>query len=102
MAVEDFWIKQAVYKQTDGAYPVMADIMIPKSITAGKVPVNLRFHGGHLICGSRDSVELTPPRILQHAYDSGLIIVTSDYRLLPESGDVQGILDDIEDLWDWV
>jgi acetyl esterase/lipase len=95
----DYDVETIAYKYVDGD-PIMLDVMVPKRLSPGKHPVNLRFHGGFLVMGDRDMVEITPPRILQHALDEGIVIVTPDYRLLPESSGVD-ILDDIEAVWRW-
>ena len=95
-----FIIETITYKYAHGN-AILLDVMVPKSVSDGKHSVNLRFHGGYLVNGARNAPELTPPRILQHAIDESVIIVTPDYRLLPESRGVD-ILEDIEDVWNWV
>lgn len=98
--VEAFIIETFAYKVIQGQ-PILLDLWVPKNLPSGERPVILRFHGGYLVCGSRDNLQLTPPRIIQYALDNKLILVSCDYRLLPESSG-KGILEDIEDLWSWV
>jgi hypothetical protein len=45
---KDFTIIQAEYKRV-GSHGIRADIMIPKTVSPGKRPVIIRFHGGFLV-----------------------------------------------------
>lgn len=98
--IEAFNIETFAYKVIQGQ-PILLDLWVPKNLPSGERPVILRFHGGYLVCGSRDNLQLTPPRIIQYALDSKSILVSCDYRLLPESSG-KDILEDIDDLWSWV
>lgn len=98
--IEAFNIETFAYKAIRGQ-PILLDLWVPKNLPSGERPVILRFHGGYLVCGSRDNLQLTPPRIIQYAFDSKSILVSCDYRLLPESSG-KDILEDIDDLWSWV
>ncbi|KAH7002554.1 Alpha/Beta hydrolase protein [Ilyonectria destructans] len=98
--IEAFNIETFAYKVIQGQ-PILLDLWVPKNLPSGECPVILRFHGGYLVCGSRDNLQLTPPRIIQYALDSKSILVSCDYRLLPESSG-KDILEDIDDLWSWV
>ncbi|KAF5700550.1 alpha beta hydrolase fold-3 [Fusarium mundagurra] len=100
LPVDDFNIATFTYKVTD-EQPILLDLFVPKALPSGEQPVLIRFHGGFLVYGSRDNLQLTPPRILEYALEHNVILVTCDYRLLPESNGVQ-ILEDIDDVWSWV
>ncbi|KIN03266.1 hypothetical protein OIDMADRAFT_68420, partial [Oidiodendron maius Zn] len=95
-----FDVETITFKYVQGN-AIMLDVMVPKTLCDGEHPVNIRFHGGFLVNGARNMVEITPPRILQHAIDENIIIVAPDYRLLPE-GNGKEILEDVEDAWNWV
>jgi acetyl esterase/lipase len=95
-----FDVETVTFKYAQGK-PILLDVLVPQTLSSGKHPVNIHFHGGFLVNGARNMVNITPPRILQHAIDEHIIIVTPDYRLLPESNGRE-IFDDIEDVWDWV
>lgn len=95
-----FDVKTIAFKHAQGK-AILLDVMVPKTISDGKHPVNLRFHGGFLVNGARNMAKITPPWLLQHAIDERIIIVSPDYRLLPESSG-SDILEDIEDAWNWV
>ncbi|KAE8147901.1 alpha/beta-hydrolase [Aspergillus avenaceus] len=101
-----FHIIQATYKSSaDTGSHITADILIPHTLrnTAGPGPrpVVVRIHGGFLVTGSG----LYPPWfnswILEYALANQAIIISPNYRLLPEvSG--REILDDIHDFWHWL
>nr|RBR00314.1 hypothetical protein FVER53263_13803 [Fusarium verticillioides] len=98
--VEEFNIATFTYKEIEGQ-PVLLDLFVPKGLPSGDQPVLIRFHGGFLVYGSRDNIQLTPPRILEYALENNTILVSCDYRLIPESNGVE-ILQDIDDVWSWV
>ncbi|KAJ7583866.1 Alpha/Beta hydrolase protein [Mycena floridula] len=103
MALEKFApfnIFTATYKIVHD-HEIQADILVPKSISPAKCPVIVRFHGGGLVLGAR----LFPDWFAQWAIDYALkysaIIVTADYRLLPEAKG-KDLLEDLDDLWKWL
>ncbi|KAF5574548.1 hypothetical protein FPCIR_13560 [Fusarium pseudocircinatum] len=100
LPVDEFNVATFTYKVIEGQ-PILLDLFIPKSLPSGERPVLIRFHGGFLVYGSRDNLQLTPPRILEYALESRTILVSCDYRLLPESNGIE-ILQDIDDAWSWV
>ncbi|GLB07882.1 hypothetical protein AtubIFM57258_003250 [Aspergillus tubingensis] len=81
------------------------DILIPRALSAERglltCPIIVRIHGGFLITGS----SLYPPWfsnwILDYAIQNGAIIVSPNYRLLPEASG-EDILEDIYDFWTWL
>ncbi|KAE8138375.1 Alpha/Beta hydrolase protein [Aspergillus pseudotamarii] len=101
-----FHIINTGYKASiDGNSHITADILIPHTLRdtqyQGPRPVIVRIHGGFLVTGS----SLYPPWfsswILEYALLNNAIIISPNYRLLPEvSG--KDILDDMNDFWHWL
>jgi acetyl esterase/lipase len=100
LPVDEFNVATFTYKVIH-EQPIFLDLFVPKTLPFGERPVLIRFHGGFLVYGSRDNLQLTPPRILEYALENNLILVSCDYRLIPESNGLD-ILEDIEDVWSWV
>ncbi|GAB7346871.1 hypothetical protein MBLNU459_g1952t1 [Dothideomycetes sp. NU459] len=92
------------FNRTDVTYKTVKDhtietaILIPKSVAhpSGKRPLLVHFHGGFLIVGDK----IFEP-LIQLAESKGAIIVSPDYRLLPEATGSE-ILEDISSFWTWV
>lgn len=61
-------------------------------------PAIIWIHGGALIFGSRHAL---PDEQLQLYLESGYVVVSIDYRLAPETK-LAGIIQDLEDAYDWV
>ncbi|KAJ5177079.1 uncharacterized protein N7482_002956 [Penicillium canariense] len=103
---QEFDIHNIVYK-TVGDHDIALSILVPKSLLSGvfsfhgRRPVIARFHGGFLIGGSRLYSDWFPKWVLELAISRQAIIVTPDYRLLPESSGLD-ILSDLADYWSWV
>uniref|UniRef100_A0A0C4DIA8 Alpha/beta hydrolase fold-3 domain-containing protein n=1 Tax=Fusarium oxysporum (strain Fo5176) TaxID=660025 RepID=A0A0C4DIA8_FUSOF len=100
LPVDEFNVATFTYKVIH-EQPIFLDLFVPKTLPFGERPVLIRFHGGFLVYGSRNNLQLTPPRILEYALENNLILVSCDYRLIPESNGIE-ILEDIEDAWSWV
>ncbi|KAH8592581.1 Alpha/Beta hydrolase protein [Bisporella sp. PMI_857] len=106
----NFTILNTPYKTVLG-HQITTDILIPSHLasrlsstpTEGSAlrPVLLRFHGGGLVGASSLFPDFFAPWHLELASRHSAIIVSPNYRLLPESS-VDEILSDIEDLWVWV
>lgn len=96
---DHFAVQTIRYKTVEGE-GVLLDVMVPENVRGGRRPVNFHFHGGYLVMGARNMVKITPPRILQHAQDEGLVLVSADHRLLPESSAADAV-EDIEAMWQW-
>ena len=97
-----FNLTTATYK-TVGEHPILADIMIPKNVPAGAHPLIVRFHGGGLVSslpilsqpchahssfqvnGSRYAELFFPAWLLDYAHADSAIVVSADYRMMPES-----------------
>ncbi|CRG90541.1 hypothetical protein PISL3812_07585 [Talaromyces islandicus] len=94
-------ILQTDYKKVND-HGIRADFLIPKSIAAeGKRPVIVQFHGGALVCGDSLYSDWFPTWIIELAEKHSAIIVSANYRMLPESTGVE-ILADIDDFWRWL
>ncbi|KAJ3913201.1 Alpha/Beta hydrolase protein [Lentinula edodes] len=96
----DFNISTHIYK-TVNSHDILTDVMVPKNIIHGKYPVWIRFHGGYLITGARNDENFIAPWMITFAHLQSVILVSADYRLMPESNGIS-ILEDTEDLWNWV
>ncbi|KAF3395230.1 hypothetical protein DPV78_009205 [Talaromyces pinophilus] len=95
-----FNITDLVYK-TVGDVPLKASILVPKNVNPGRHPVIVHFHGGGLIVGDKLFAPWFPLWIIQLAESEGAIIVSPDYRLIPEAKGAE-ILEDIRDFWNWL
>ncbi|CAF9940454.1 hypothetical protein IMSHALPRED_002032 [Imshaugia aleurites] len=122
-----FHIHSTSYKAVN-EHPIGVDILVPKDLEPGtkKNPLIVRFHGGFFVsnlCGSLivpsslflvhsfthttkvTSASLLPlfftNWILELALLNGAIIVSADYRLIPEATGID-VLSDVSDLWKWV
>ncbi|KAK9365607.1 Alpha/Beta hydrolase [Lipomyces kononenkoae] len=95
-----FTIIQGSYKRV-GVQDLRVDIMVPRTSLEGKRPVIVRFHGGYLVNGDALFPDWFPNWVLDLAYRHAAIIVSPNYRLIPEATGLQ-ILDDIEDFWKWL
>jgi len=89
--------KTCIYK-TIGKLSIPVDIYFPVDITGDVSPVVLFVHGGGWIGGNRD--DYSRP-MFREFLSLGCIILSMDYRLLPESSfSVQ--LEDIRDIEAWI
>ncbi|KAI0134145.1 alpha/beta-hydrolase [Xylariales sp. AK1849] len=93
-----FHICNAFYKAI-GYQPIGVHILIPKGSPSGKRPLLVRIHGGGFSEGKSDSFLRT--WILELALKHKALLVTPDYRLMPE-GDLSDIIEDMRDFWQWV
>ncbi|KAF4961505.1 hypothetical protein F66182_18234, partial [Fusarium sp. NRRL 66182] len=69
----NFNILQANYKVVDG-HEIRADLIIPKSLPAGKAPVIARFHGGGLVRGESLYEDWFPVWVLELAETYNAVI----------------------------
>lgn len=87
--------------------PLEATVLIPKTILYSpggygkKHPVMVRWHGGGFIVGHRMYEPWFAQWLLDFALDHEAIIITPDYRLLPESNGAD-ILSDVAHFWRWI
>lgn len=102
---KDFHIINKIYKTVNG-HAIDIDILYPKALSqAGKSepasPVLLRFHGGGLVAGSSLYPPFFAPWMLQLIQRHSAVLVSPNYRLIPEST-VQESIDDAEDALKWI
>jgi len=101
---KDFEIVSANYKEVKG-HAIRADVLIPKSLSnktaASPRPILVRFHGGFFIVFGCLSPMLFNPWILELAKQQEAIVVTANYRLLPQSNGMD-ILSDVDSLIGWL
>ncbi|KAB2571388.1 putative carboxylesterase 15 [Lasiodiplodia theobromae] len=95
-----FRIFDVTYKVVD-SHPIQTSVLVPKSACKGPRPIIVRFHGGGLVAGTRLHAPWFPSYLLTYATAHSAIIISPDYRLLPEAGG-KDILSDISSLWSWL
>jgi acetyl esterase/lipase len=88
-------------------HSIELNVLVPKNLTAegapkfGPRPLLVRYHGGGFIGASSLFSQFFAPWQLELATQNSAVIVTPDYRLIPESS-VDELMEDIEDFWGWV
>ncbi|OJZ90865.1 hypothetical protein ASPFODRAFT_203349 [Aspergillus luchuensis CBS 106.47] len=96
--------------KTVGDHTITVDVLYPKTLNdstqqhkspSGPRPVLLRYHGGGLIAGYSLFPPFFSPWYLELAQEYLAVIVSPNYRLLPESS-VLDVLEDVEDHWHWM
>ncbi|PWY90930.1 alpha/beta-hydrolase, partial [Aspergillus heteromorphus CBS 117.55] len=95
-----FDLVQADYKTVKG-HGIRADFIIPQSNYTGKRPVIIRFHGGGFVTGDSLFWDWFPEYLFDLAKEHDAVIVSANYRLMPEATSHE-IIEDIEDLWTWL
>ncbi|KAK3082289.1 hypothetical protein LTS18_007845 [Coniosporium uncinatum] len=95
-----FDVYNATYKRIRG-HEIDASILIPANLGPGNHPLIVRWHGGFLIGGSRLFMPWFPQWILDYAVSKGAVLISPDYRLMPEASGLD-ILSDLADFWKWV
>lgn len=95
-----FNLTDATYK-TISSHPISCTIFTPKTPHPGPRPVIVRWHGGFLFTGSRTFADWWPAWLIEYALHHSAILISPDYRLLPEATG-SDILSDIEDFWAWL
>ncbi|KAF3402193.1 hypothetical protein DPV78_004645 [Talaromyces pinophilus] len=84
---------------------ITTDILIPKRLVESKsyanCPILVRIHGGFLVTGSSRYAPWFSTWILNFALENEAIIVSPNYRLLPEATG-EDILEDMNDFWKWL
>ncbi|KAJ0421683.1 Alpha/Beta hydrolase protein [Aspergillus carlsbadensis] len=98
---DPFTIHRAHYESS--GIQIGVDILVPKTLPSPALatrPVIVRIHGGFLVTGSSLFPGWFSNWILLYAAKVGAIIVSPNYRLLPE---VTGrdVLDDMKEFWAW-
>ncbi|EAU36119.1 predicted protein [Aspergillus terreus NIH2624] len=116
--LERFQVIQVYYKVVS-QHGIRADILVPQTDFGGKRPAIIRLHGGGLVVklpakftyiqradklqiqGDSLVPELFPRWLADLAYKHNAIIISGNYRLMPEATGLQ-ILQDVEDLWTYI
>ncbi|KAJ5097064.1 alpha/beta-hydrolase [Penicillium angulare] len=103
---QSFKILTTKYKKIEqNNVGILTDILIPYNLLKGpnnqKCPVIVRIHGGFLVTGSSRYAPWFSTWILEYALENNAIIVSPNYRLLPEANG-KDILDDMNTFWDWL
>ena len=86
--------------------PLKATVLTPLHLTTStpaqgkKHPLIVRWHGGGFIVGHRMYEPWFAQWLLDLALDHEAILISPDYRLLPESNGAE-ILDDVAYFWRW-
>lgn len=107
------------YKKV-GDHEILAGILIPEELSAGKHPVIVRFHGGFLVgvpfvpsrfcygCAYQVRPQFTgghtaffQPWLQEYAKIHSAVVVSADYRLMPEHNGLD-MMEDLKDLWHWI
>ncbi|XHF96374.1 hypothetical protein AWENTII_000011 [Aspergillus wentii] len=87
-------ILTTTYK-TVNDHEITTDVLYPKSLTSSTPrPVLLRYHGGGFFSGSSLFPGFFNPWYIELAERYGAIIISPNYRLLPESS-IEDTLEDI-------
>ncbi|KAL4884560.1 Alpha/Beta hydrolase protein [Aspergillus karnatakaensis] len=100
---DPFTITRTYYKSA--GIQIAVDVLVPKTLPASAPqkqprPVIVRIHGGFLVTGSSLFPGWFSKWILLYAQHHGAVIVSPNYRLLPEVKGVD-ILDDMREFWRW-
>ncbi|KAJ2989395.1 hypothetical protein NUW58_g3487 [Xylaria curta] len=96
---DPFDIYRATYDSA--GHSIGADIIIPRAKSShSSRPVLVRIHGGFLVTGSSLFPAWFSKWILDFAEAQSAIIISPDYRLLPEAKGVD-IIRDMEAFWKW-
>jgi len=98
--LDPFEVYNATYKVIKG-HDIDASILIPANLKDGKHPLIVRWHGGFLIGGSRLFLPWFPQWILDYAVFKGAVLISPDYRLMPEANGLD-ILADLSHFWKWI
>ncbi|OQO08368.1 hypothetical protein B0A48_06238 [Cryoendolithus antarcticus] len=94
----------APYKHVGPAQtPILTSVIIPKALqpSSTKQPLAIFFHGGALVVGGRTYAPWFSPWILEFVRQHDGILLSPDYRLLPEHTGKE-ILEDVRDFFAWI
>ncbi|KAK5112007.1 hypothetical protein LTR62_004541 [Meristemomyces frigidus] len=83
--------------------PLEATLLVPNTIKGkpGKYPLAIRWHGGFWITGHRLLPDWYPTWVLDFCLKHSAIVITPDYRLLPEANGAD-ILEDLRTFYAWL
>ncbi|KAL9575745.1 hypothetical protein ACKAV7_000102 [Fusarium commune] len=96
---DPFTITRTYYESA--GVQIGVDILIPRQLKSQNPPVVVRIHGGFLITGSSLFPAWFSKWVLDFAEEQDAVIISPNYRLLPE---VKGrdIINDMGNFWSWV
>ncbi|RBR13215.1 hypothetical protein FVER53590_09903 [Fusarium verticillioides] len=96
---DPFTITRTYYESA--GIQIGVDILIPRRLKSQNPPVIVRIHGGFLITGSSLFPAWFSKWVLDFAEEQDAVIISPNYRLLPE---VKGwdIIHDMGNFWNWV
>ncbi|KAF7561231.1 hypothetical protein G7046_g2934 [Stylonectria norvegica] len=97
---EPFDVSEVTYK-VHSSHEIKSAILVPKNLNPGLHPVIVNFHGGFLATAHSLFAPFFPTWALKLAIEQNAIIISPDYRLLPNAKGVGDILEDLEDFWTW-
>ena len=100
---DNFNVLTTPYKTVHG-HAITLNVIYPKSLTKSPStgsPVMIRIHGGGLLAASSMFPDFFARWVLELAERHSAIIVSPDYRLIPEANGTD-ILEDIEEAWKWI
>lgn len=101
---KDFTILETNYKQLNPTHSIPASILVPKTLksTPGtKIPIAIFWHGGALVLGQRLYADWFCQWILEFVKSQNAILISPDYRLLPEHSG-KDIIEDVRDFFTWL
>ncbi|CAI7631591.1 unnamed protein product [Penicillium crustosum] len=98
--LDGFEIVQHDYKHI-GDHGIRVNILTPRTTYVGPRPLIVRIHGGGLMMGDSFFMDWWPQWISDLALQKEAVIVSPNYRLLPEATGAD-IYTDIEDFWIWL
>ncbi|KAF5236483.1 hypothetical protein FANTH_11251 [Fusarium anthophilum] len=91
-----FYEFESSYKTVSNC-EIKASIFVPKKISKETLPILVHFHGGGLVMGDKNYF----PWLVQLAEKHEAVIVSPNYRLIPEAT-VSDVLQDLESFWAWL
>ncbi|KAJ5760027.1 hypothetical protein N7520_007183 [Penicillium odoratum] len=102
---KDFYVHHETYKIVHG-HQIDLSILIPKFLVedgelSEQTPLIIEFHGGFLVGGNRIFSPWFSDWLIELALFRRAILVTPDYRLLPEANG-HDILADLASFWEWL
>lgn len=78
--------------------PIYADVMLPHC-SEKPAPVMLYIHGGGWIHSTSQDY---PPAVLSRFQAMNFIVVSTEYRLCPETGFEEGMCEDVKEMENWL
>ena len=89
------------FSTTAAGTALQADIYPPSGLPPGPHPLVIAYHGGGLIAGGRSFFPFQAAWLPAYASNSNAIIISPDYRKLPQASGRE-IIDDVNAFWSWL